>query len=98
MKYVITWETRANVSEDLQARVLQVFSKWQPSEAVNYLQFVGRVDWRGGFAVVETDDPDALSKDAAIFAPFLDYQIHPVLDIQEAAAHAGEAIEFRSSV
>ena len=56
MKYVVTWESRATASEELQARSLQVFSKWTPAEGTDFLQFVARVDGRGGFAVVETDD------------------------------------------
>lgn len=98
MKYVIQWETRQNASEELQARGLQVFSKWSPSEKVNFLQFVGRVDGRGGFAVVETDDPTAIARDMAIFGPFFDFSVIPVLDIQETASIGGSALEFRASI
>jgi hypothetical protein len=54
MKYVVAWEPLATESEDVQARSLQVFGKWSPAEGSNFLQFLGRVDGRGGFAVVET--------------------------------------------
>lgn len=95
MKYVAAWELRGNASEDLLARSLQVFSKWAPAEGTNFVQFVGRVDGRGGFAVVETDDVTLLARDMAIFSAFFDMTLYPVLDIQETARTGGEAVEFR---
>jgi hypothetical protein len=97
MKFVVAWEARANASEDLQARSLQVFSKWAPSEGTTFVQFVGRVDGRGGFAVVETDDITLVARDMAIFSAFFDMSVYPVLDIQETARIGAEAVEFRSS-
>ena len=95
MKYVVAWELRANASEEVQSRSLQVFSKWSPGEETNFLQFVGRVDGRGGFAVLETDDAAALARDMAIFTPFFDMSVYPVLDVQETARVGAEAVEFR---
>ncbi|HET9871594.1 MAG TPA: DUF3303 family protein [Propionibacteriaceae bacterium] len=97
MKYVVSWESRAGAAEDVQAKSLQVFSKWSPSEGTEFLQFVGRVDGRGGFAVVETDDVALIARDMAIFTAFFDMSVYPVLDIQESARIGGEAIQFRQS-
>jgi Domain of unknown function (DUF3303) len=98
MKYVVAWEPRAIASEELQARSLQVFSKWAPAEGTNFLQFVGRVDGGGGgFAVVETDDVTLIARDMAIFSVFFDMKVYPVLDIQESSRIAGEAVEFRQA-
>jgi hypothetical protein len=98
MKYVVTWQVRAGASEDVQARTLQVFSKWAPAEGTAYLQFLGRADGQGGFAVVETDDITLLARDMAIFSVFFDMSVYPVLDIQESARLGAEAVEFRSGV
>jgi hypothetical protein len=95
MKYVAAWELRGNASEDLLARSLQVFSKWAPAEGTAFVQFVGRVDGRGGFAVIETDDVTLLAGDMAIFSAFFDMTLYPVLDIQETARIGGEAVDFR---
>jgi hypothetical protein len=46
MKYVVTWESRANASEELQARSLQVFSKWSPAEGTDL--FSSSHGWTGG--------------------------------------------------
>ena len=98
MKYVVQWETRENESEELQARGLQVFSKWQPSEKATFHQFVGRVDNGGGFAVIETDDITTIARDMAIFSAFFKMNVYPVLEIQDIAGIGGDALEFRASV
>jgi len=94
MKYVVSWQPRPNMTEEMQARSLQVFEKWSPAEGTNFLQFLGRIDGPGGFAVVETDDPALLARDTAIFSNFFDMIVYPVLDVQEAARIGGEALEF----
>jgi hypothetical protein len=97
MKYVVSWETRANASEEDQARSLQVFGKWSPAEGTNFVQFLGRVDGRGGFAVVETDDVTLIARDMAVFGAFFDMSVYPVLDVQQTAQIVGHAIQFRQS-
>ena len=98
MKYVVSWESRQSASEELQARSLQVFSKWSPSEGTTFHQFLGRVDGRGGYAVVETEDPALIAKDMAIFGAFFDMSVHPVLEIADTAMLSAEAVEFRGSI
>ena len=97
MKYVVSWETRANASEEEQARSLQVFGKWSPAEGTNFVQFLGRVDGRGGFAVVETDDVTLIARDMAVFGAFFDMSVYPVLDIEQTVQIVGDAIQFRQS-
>jgi hypothetical protein len=97
MKYVIAWEPGPNASEEMQARALQVFGKWSPAEGNNFLQFLDRIDGRGGFAVVETEDPTLIARDTAIFSAFLEFNVYPVLDSPDWARIAGEAVEFRRS-
>jgi hypothetical protein len=98
MKYVVTWEPRANVSEEGFARALQVFGKWTPSETVTYGEFLGRVDGNGGFAVVETDDAAAIAKDVAPFGSWFEFTVHPVLEIADSTAIDMEAVSFLQSV
>jgi Protein of unknown function (DUF3303) len=98
MKYVVSWEARQNLTEEMQARGLQVFSKWGPSEGTTFHQFLGRVDGRGGYAVVETDDPKLIAHDLAIFGAFFDMSCQPVLEIAEQAMIGVGAVEFRNSI
>jgi Protein of unknown function (DUF3303) len=99
MKFVLAWKTRpgGSAQENLAAtkRSLEVFSKWQPSTTVH--QFVSRADAQGGFAVGETDDAAALARDCAIFSPYLDFEIYPVVDVQEGSAILTAAVDFNEA-
>ena len=99
MKYLISWVARpGNITEESEARSLQVFSKWAPSPDVTFEQFLGRVDSQGGYAVVTTDDAQAIAKDMAIFSAWFEMSVVPVLDITDSTVAATEAVEFRASV
>jgi Protein of unknown function (DUF3303) len=96
MKFVLAWRPHAGGSaqENLASmkRSLEVFSKWTPSMTVH--QFVSRVDAQGGFAVGESDDPAAIARDCAIFSPYLEFEVHPVMDIEDGAAVLTAAVDF----
>lgn len=96
MKYVLEWKPRAGGSaqENLASmkRSLEIFSKWTPSATMH--QFVARVDAQGGFAIAEGDDPQALARDCAIFSPYLDFTVHPVVDVQDGAAALTAGVDF----
>ncbi len=98
MKYVVTWETRQGASEETAARSLAVFSKWAPDEKADFQQFLGRVDGRGGFAVVEAPDARIVAKDMALFGPFFEFSVYPVLEIAETAEIGMEAVATRESI
>jgi len=98
MKYVVTWEPLPNASEEAEARSLQVFSNWAPSEGATFREFLGRVDNRGGFAVVETEDVALIAKDVAPFGIWFAFAVYPVLEIADSAALGAGAIAFRASV
>ena len=59
MKYVVSWQNRATGPRRScrSPEACNCCSKWSPSEGTTFHQFLGRVDGRGGYAVVETDDP-----------------------------------------
>jgi hypothetical protein len=101
MKYHVSWTFRlggsASENEAAAKRILALYSKWAPPKGTTYLQFLGRADGNGGYAVIETDNPAEVA-DVATFAPFAEWQIQPVLDIAEAVQIATKAIEFRDSV
>lgn len=98
MKYVISWVAKPNLGEAEIARSLQVFNKWTPSEKVTFEQFLGRVDARGGYAVVTTDDVNAIAHDMAIFGTWFDMDVVPVIEVAELAAISGEALAFMGSI
>ena len=72
--------------------------KWSPSEGSVFREFVGRVDGRGGFAVVETEDVRLIRVTWRSSTPTSIWVSIPVLDVQENARIAAEAVEFRGGV
>jgi len=102
MKFVTTWKPRpggsAAENEASAARLLEVYSKWAPDPDTTILQFVVRADGEGGFAVTEGDNLAAGALGIAKLAPFFEYTIYPVLDIEEAVGVFAEAVEWRKSI
>ena len=98
MKYVISWVAKPNMGEVEAARSLEVFSKWVPSEKVTFEQFLGRADAKGGFAVVTTDDINAVAHDMAIFGTWFEMDVVPVIEVGDLVAVSGEALEFMASI
>jgi hypothetical protein len=98
MKYVVTWENRSNATEETAARSEQVFSKWTPHEGSTFKVFLARIDGRGGFAVVETDDPTLVLRDTALFGAFFDFSVYPVLEIADSTAIEMETVEHLRSI
>ncbi len=102
MKFLISWTVRSGASatenEAAAERVLEVFSKWAPPSDETFHQFLGRLDGTGGFAVVETNNPDSLAEAPAKFGPYLDFEIIPVSDVTETTRILQEGVQFRNSV
>jgi hypothetical protein len=102
MKFVVSWKVRSGASavdnEGAAARVLEVFAKWSAPSDETFHQFLGRLDGTGGFAVVETDNPDSLAEAPSKFGPYLDFEIIPVNDIGETTRILSEGVAYRASV
>jgi hypothetical protein len=102
MKFVVTWKTRSGASakdnEAAAARTLEVFGKWSPPTDETFHQFLGRLDGTGGFAVVETNNPEALAEAPAKFGTYLDFEIIPVGDITDTTRLLSEGVDFRKGI
>jgi hypothetical protein len=102
MKYLVSfWSRQGGSPADIEVaerRSMDVFSKWTPPDGVTFHQFLARLDARGGYAVVESDNPMLVAEGPAKFAPWFDFEVTPVLDMTEAMAIAQEAIDFRGSI
>ena len=95
MRFLITWKLNDG-SESDQARILNLFAKWQPP--VELQEWSGFADGTGGMAIADTDDVDVLARVAAPWTPWLEFSIRPLLPIQQTAEAMTDAAGFWSSV
>jgi len=102
MKFLVSWTFRtAGSVADAEAdakRGLQLFSKWVPPEGLKMTEFVSRIDGRGGYVMVETDNPALLADGPSKFGVLNEFEVIPVMDIMDGMPIAQEAIEFRDSI
>jgi hypothetical protein len=102
MKFVLSYTLRAGGS--VEERVTggeaaqKLLANWAPSDTATIHQWLQRCDGNGGFAVVENDDQADLFRDLAVWAPWLDFEVVPVLDIADATPIQGDALEKARSV
>lgn len=101
MKYVLTWKKKRHGTtlefEAGQRRVLELMRAWRRPETVLIHEFLVKVGEPGGFVVFEAEDLAAVHRETAAFSS-LNFQIEPVIDVDEALAAVGMAIEWRDSV
>jgi hypothetical protein len=99
MKYVVTWTPRPGGSghenEASRKRAVELLDKWIPQQKLR--EMLIRIDGQGGFAVVETDEPETIARTVATFSPYLAHSVYPVLEIDKARSIAEEAIAFLES-
>jgi hypothetical protein len=95
MRFLITW-TSTSGSEADQARILNLFAKWQPP--VELHEWSGFADGAGGMAIAETDDVELLVRVTTPWTPWLEFTVRPLLPIQQTAAALADAAGFRSTV
>jgi hypothetical protein len=95
MKFVLSYTTRSTGSAAENATsaetATKLLSNWVPSKAATIHQWVTRCDANGGFAVLETNDASELYRDLATWTPWLKFEVHPVIDVQDMTALSQEA-------
>jgi hypothetical protein len=96
MLFGVLYFTRDNVTEETQKRGLRLFTNWSPpfEFKANY----SRGDGKGGIAIVETESVEAIIEGISPWAPFFEFEVTPVMDIQAAVPALQRAQDWRDSV
>jgi len=101
MKFVFAYQLRpgASAAENVASgeAANKLLSSWTPSATATIHQWVQRCDGGGGFVFMETDSATEMYKDLALWNPWLEFQVYPVLDILEAAPLNAELLERAKS-
>jgi hypothetical protein len=101
MKYMLTWAERSQGSpieyENVQKRILEVFTQWKAPDNFKIGEFVIRVgDW-GGYMLVDCDDPLTVHKFCSMLPAFT-FEARPVVPVMDAVRVELEAIDFRDGL
>jgi hypothetical protein len=101
MKYMCEYTIRtAGLSFDQNIAggeaLLTAFGKWKPEEekGLTIHAFVSDLAGRGGFILVETDDPKAITAFSAKYNYWNDVKITPVLDVGEVVPISASALDW----
>ena len=101
MKYMCEYTIRtAGLSFDQNIvgaeALLTAFSKWTPGEekGLTIHAFVSDLAGRGGFILVETDAPKAVSAFATKYNYWNDVKITPVIDVGEVVPISASALDW----
>jgi hypothetical protein len=102
MKFVLSYTLQSGGSTEERVAAAEAAQKllasWAPSEKATIHQWVQRCDGTGGFAIVENDDQAELFRDIAVWSPWLDFEVVPVLDIADATPITQDALQKARSV
>jgi Domain of unknown function (DUF3303) len=90
--------TIRNPSEESLPRQLAVFAAWQPPEGMEIQGFYTYADGSGGFTIAEVPDAATAARALAAFSPWLDFELVPMLPVEEGVAIFHEGIAFRAGV
>jgi len=98
MKFVVQWSSRmgGDAEDNVEAAesLLKAFGSWAPPASVTISEFVARVDGRGGYLVVETDDLLAIDLMVAQYVTWFDYDVYPVVDVADGALQFAEGVAW----
>src|ERR1700738_756436 len=101
MKYMISWFERPQGSpteyENVQKRILEVFTQWKAPANFKIELFVVRVGEWGGHLLVDCDDPLTVHKFCSTL-PAFEMQARPVIPVEDAVRVELEAIAWRDGL
>lgn len=97
MQFITTYSWRETLTEAGQKRVLQLFSSWKPSPAV---EVKGWWVTSGGGGVIfsESQSASAIIEMMMPWEPYFQFNIRPVIDIAEYASAASKTLAWREGV
>jgi hypothetical protein len=97
MLFMCQGKARPGLSVEDQQKVLQLFASWKPPAGIeikaHYLGAAG-----GDYVIVETSSVEALIEATSIWAPFVVYEVTPIVEAQLGVAGVTRADELRRSL
>lgn len=96
MLFAAIYSTRGSVTEESQKRGTRLFTDWTPP--FEFKEHYTRGDGKGGIAIIESDSPEAIVEGISPWLPFFDFDVTPVMPVEESIPIAQRAYAWRDSV
>lgn len=98
MLFAVSYQVRANATEESQSRALRLFTNWTPPEAYTFKAHYANADGTGGLALVETDSAAAALEVHGAWGAFFDFKLVPIVEIDQAVQIGFANVKWRESV
>jgi len=97
MLFMFSGRPRVGLSEADQQRALAVFRGWKPPDGLaikaHYVAATG-----GDFVIAETTSVEAMIEAVSAWAPFITYEVSPIVEVSEGAGGIARAVEARLQI
>ncbi len=98
MLFATTYTSRETGSEEASKRVLQIWSQWKQPAGLEIKAFYVLADESGGIVISEASTAAAVLEAISPFAPYLEYNVTPIVEITEAVPILQRVNAWRDSV
>ncbi len=89
MLFATVYTSRGEGSEEAAKRVQQIYSQWKPPAGVEIKAFYSMADGSGGIVISEATTAAQILEAISPFAPYMEYNVTPIVVIGEAAVVRG---------
>lgn len=97
MLFMFRGEPKPGLTEEDQRRVLQVFRGWTPPAGIeikaHYLAVSG-----GDYVIVEATSVAAMIEAVTNWAPYVTYQVTPIVEVADGVGAIDRAVSVRSAI
>lgn len=98
MLFVTIYKNKSTATEEIEKRSLELFVNWKPPAGYDIKSHYAFADGSGGMVLAEAATVEALTEAAAPWGPFLDFEIHPLINVAESVPIAQRVMAWRDSV
>jgi hypothetical protein len=97
MLFMCAGKARPGLSMEDRQKVLQLFRSWVPPAGLeikgHYVNATG-----GDYVLVETDSVEPIIEATAMWAPFVEYEVTPIIAVQDGIGRLARAEETRRAL
>lgn len=98
MLFAATYTFRASASEATSKRLNRLFGSWQPPKGYEIKAHYAFADASGGLTLVESGSEAAIYEALIPWVPFVEFRVHPLVEIEKSYPIATAAIAWRESI